>query len=408
MIVRLFRGRIVKNLSAGPPSWRRTVIVTVALPLVISLAVMAYAWPASRIAPRDLPVGVVGTSTAGQKAVEGLEHSKPGGFDFHLYPTRASARSAIENREIYGAFVVTADNVTVLEATAASTSVAQLLTATGQQLAAHAAKLPAKDATPPAGTSHRTAVGKSLAKPVPKVGFQTVDVVPTAADDPRGVVFNSALLPLTICSILIAALIATSGAQMSVWRRLIDLLAACAATSLAAYLVAEGLLGALPHEHVATWGALSLTMLAISATSVGLITLIGPAGIGLSAALMVFVGNPFSGITSAPELLPKFVGDIGQWLPPGAGANLLRSTAYFGGAGSGGHIAVLVLWSTLGLAAVALGHRDSAVANKRLSEELAAADDGSADSPAGNGTPAALPPSPANRPHSHARHTAHE
>lgn len=149
-------------------------------------------------------------------------------------------------------------------------------------------------------------------------------------------------------------------------------------------------------------------MLAISATSVGLITLIGPAGIGLSAALMVFVGNPFSGITSAPELLPKFVGDIGQWLPPGAGANLLRSTAYFGGAGSGGHIAVLVLWSTLGLAAVALGHRDSAVANKRLSEELAAADDGSADSPAGNGTPAALPPSPANRPHSHARHTAHE
>ncbi|WP_393101832.1 ABC transporter permease [Streptomyces sp. LN325] len=408
MIVRLFRGRIVKNLSAGPSSWRRTVIVTVALPLVISLAVMAYAWPASRIAPRDLPVGVVGTSTAGQKAVEGLEHSKPGGFDFHLYPTQASARSAIKNREIYGAFVVTTGNVTVLEATAASTSVAQLLTATGQQLAAHAAKLPPKDATPPAGTSHRPAVGKSLTKPAPKVGFRTVDVVPTAAADPRGVVFNSALLPLTICSILIAALIATSGAQMSVWRRLIDLLAACAATSLAAYLVAEGLLGALPHEHVATWGALSLTMLAISATSVGLITLIGPAGIGLSAALMVFVGNPFSGITSAPELLPKAVGDIGQWLPPGAGANLLRSTAYFDGAGSGGHIAVLVLWSTLGLAAVALGRRDSAVANKGLAEELAAADDRSADSPAGNGTPAALPSSSANRPHSHARHTAHE
>ncbi|MFF2999820.1 ABC transporter permease [Streptomyces sp. NPDC057950] len=397
----------MKKLSAGPPSWRRTVIVTVALPLVISLAVMAYAWPASRIAPRDLPVGVVGTSTAGQKAVEGLAHSKPGGFDFHLYPTQASARSAIKNREIYGAFVVTAGHVTVLEATAASTTVAQLLTATGQQLAAHAAKLPAKTATPPVGTSHRSTVGKSLAKPAPKVGFRTVDVVPTAADDPRGVVFNSALLPLTICSILIAALIATSGAQMSVWRRLVDLFAACAATSLAAYLVAEGLLGALPHEHVATWGALSLTMLAISATSVGLITLIGPAGIGLSAALMVFVGNPFSGITSAPELLPKAVGDIGQWLPPGAGANLLRSTAYFHGAGSAGHIAVLVLWSTLGLAAVTFGRRDSAVANKGLAEDLAD-DDRSADSPAGNGTPAALPSTLANRPHSHARHPAHE
>jgi hypothetical protein len=80
--------------------------MTVALPLVISLAVMAYAWPASRIAPRDLPVGIVGTSAASQNAVEGLAHSKPGGFDFHLYPDEASARSAIKNREVYGAFVV--------------------------------------------------------------------------------------------------------------------------------------------------------------------------------------------------------------------------------------------------------------------------------------------------------------
>jgi hypothetical protein len=72
--------------------------MTVALPLVISLAVMAYAWPASRIAPRDLPVGIVGTSAASQNAVEGLAHSKPGGFDFHLYPDEASARSAMECR----------------------------------------------------------------------------------------------------------------------------------------------------------------------------------------------------------------------------------------------------------------------------------------------------------------------
>ncbi|MFD8424571.1 ABC transporter permease [Streptomyces sp. NPDC059466] len=396
-----------KNLSAGPQAWHRTVIATVALPLVISLAVMAYAWPASRIAPRDLPVGIVGTSMAGQKAIEGLAHSKPGGFDFHLYPDQASARSAIENRDVYGAFVVTAGHVTVLEATAASTSVAQLLTTAGQQLAAHAATPPTDRGTPSAGTSHKPTAGKGLAKAAPKVGFKTVDVVPTAADDPRGVVFNSALLPLTICSVLIAALIAMSGAQMPVWRRLVDLLAACAATSLAAYLVAEGLLGALPHEHLATWGALFLTMLAISATSVGLTTLVGPAGVGLSAALMVFVGNPFSGITSAPELLPKAVGDIGQWLPPGAGANLLRSTAYFDGAGSSGHLAVLALWSTLGLTAVVLGRRTPAATATSPAEELTTVEDMNADSPAGSETSTALRVSPASRPHAHARHTAH-
>ena len=41
---------------------------------------------------------------------------------------------------------------------------------------------------------------------------------------------------------------------------------------------------------------------------------------------MVLVGNPFSGVGSAPELLPQPVGGIGQLMPPGAGGNLLRST----------------------------------------------------------------------------------
>ena len=84
--------------------------------------------------------------------------------------------------------------------------------------------------------------------------------------------------------------------------------------------------------------------------------LIGPAGLGLSAVLMIFVGNPFSGATSAPQLLPTAVGHIGQWLPPGAGASLLRSTAYFSGNGASGHLNVLIIWSVLGLTAIFVGH----------------------------------------------------
>jgi hypothetical protein len=70
----------------------------------------------------------------------------------------------------------------------------------------------------------------------------------------------------------------------------------------------------------------------------------------------VFIGNPFAAITSAPELLPGWVRQVGQWLPPGAGANLLRSTAYFGGDGAAGHLAVLVVWVGFGCAAIILGH----------------------------------------------------
>jgi hypothetical protein len=67
---------------------------------------------------------------------------------------------------------------------------------------------------------------------------------------------------------------------------------------------------------------------------------------------MVFVGNPWSGNVTAPELLPEAAGFVGQLLPPGAGGQLLRSTAFFDGAGAGGHLAVLLVWIGLGFGAV--------------------------------------------------------
>ena len=67
---------------------------------------------------------------------------------------------------------------------------------------------------------------------------------------------------------------------------------------------------------------------------------------------MVFVGNPFSGVSSAPQLLPSPAGTLGQILPPGAGASLLRSSAFFHGYGSGAHLVVLAIWAGCGLTAV--------------------------------------------------------
>lgn len=308
------------------------------LPLVITLVVLLFAWPAGRIAPRDVPVGIVGTGAASQHAVEGLVQEKPGAFDFHLYPDQQAARTAIENRDVYGALAISSHDITVLKASAASASVAQLLNEVGQQLADRAAQ--------------QAAVGPH---PSAKIHVTALDVVPVAAEDPRGVVFSSAVFPLTICGILIGAFVATARGLRRPWHRLLTLLVACAAAGLGAYLVAQGFLGALPHDHVATWAVLSLVLISVSATAAGLIRLLGQAGLGLSAALMVFVGNPFSGAASAPEMLPEGVDHVGQWLPPGAGASLLRDTAYFDGNGGSGHLAVLALWSVCGFTAVMFG-----------------------------------------------------
>lgn len=72
---------------------------------------------------------------------------------------------------------------------------------------------------------------------------------------------------------------------------------------------------------------------------------------------MVLLGNPFSGVTSAPELLPRPIGTIGQLMPPGAGGSLLRSVAFFDGSDAGSALLTLTLWAALGLTAVLIGGR---------------------------------------------------
>lgn len=307
------------------PPWRQLLIVSLAVPAVIALAVMAFAWPAARTAPRDLPVGVVGANAA-----LGLAHSQPGAFQLRLYPDDAAARRAIDDRDVYGAFEAVPDGVTVLTATAASPSVAQLLVTVAQQMA---------------GPSGRVA---------------TVDVIPSSRDDSRSAVFSSMMSPLVLGGEILAVVVAVLIGFRPALRQLVAVGLVSAVTAVGVYLVVQGYLGALPGSRIEDWGALALTLFALSATTAGLASLIGPAGVAAGAALMVFVGNPFAAITSAPELLPKAVARLGQLMPPGAGSNLLRSTAYFGGHGAAIHVVVLVAWSLFGIGAIVEGHRRAA------------------------------------------------
>jgi hypothetical protein len=172
-------------------------------------------------------------------------------------------------------------------------------------------------------------------------------------------VFGAALLPLTICGVIVAAAVAMLLGFRPAWRQLLALAIVSCAAALGAYLVAQGALGALPHNAVATWAALSTTIFAISAAIAGLVALLGAPGLAIGAAVMVFLGNPFSGANSAPELLPDAVNHLGQWLPPGAAASLLRSTAYFDDHGAGPHLGVLIAWAVAGAAMIVLGHHTS-------------------------------------------------
>jgi hypothetical protein len=278
---------------------------------------------------------VVGLTPVVQQVVARLEDDQPGAFDFRFFPTAGSARASIRKREVYGAFVVADGHLEVLEASAASRAVAHVLTGAGQKIV-QAADLRTDGAQ--------------------EIRLSTLDVVPLSSQDPNGLVLTSALLPLTICSLIIASAIGVVVRFRPAWRQLVAVIAVSAVAGAGAYLIGQTWLGAFPQHGAADWASLTLTIMAMAGATAGLIALVGVAGLGAAAALFVFVGNPFAGASTAPDLLPAVANHLGQWLPPGAGLNLLRSTAYFDGHGSGSHVAILVAWTVVGFLAIVAGH----------------------------------------------------
>ncbi|MGI5452859.1 ABC transporter permease [Streptomyces sp. CA-249302] len=315
----------MSTASATPPrtQTRRLLAVVALVPLLAALALWAFAWPAARTAPRDVPLGVAGPTAATAQVEQQLTRHK-GAFEIHHYADEKAARHAIEDRTVYGAVVVTAQGPELLTASAASPVVAQLL----QQAVAQQA---ASTGTP----------------------VKTVDVVAAPAEDPRGAALSASVLPLALAGIVAGAIVTLHGLRGI--RAALALVVAAALVGLVAVTVAHSWLGVLTGDWWAEAGTFGLSTLAVAAAVAGLAALVGPAGIGIVSFVVMFLGNPFSGASSAPSMLPEPVGTIGQWLPPGAGTTLLRSESFFDGAAATGPALTLTWWAALGLGAVLLG-----------------------------------------------------
>ncbi|MEU4082407.1 hypothetical protein DEJ45_31220 [Streptomyces venezuelae] len=303
---------------------RRIIAVMVLIPFVVTLTLWAFAWPAARTAPRDLPIGIAGPATVVTALEQDLARHE-GAFEVHRYEDGAAARAAIAERDVYGAVVATPGGTELLTASAASPVVAGLLREAVTSLA-------------PEGTR-----------------VQVTDVVAAPAGDPRGAVLASSLLPLALAGA--AAGVVTTLLGLRGGRAVAALAGAAALAGLVGAALAHSWLGALGGNWWAEAGVLGLTVLAIGSTFAGLAALVGKPGLGLGALLMILLGNPFSGVSSAPELLPTAVGTLGQWLPPGAAGSALRSVSSFEGAAAGGPLLALFLWAAAGLTATALGAR---------------------------------------------------
>jgi hypothetical protein len=187
-------------------------------------------------------------------------------------------------------------------------------------------------------------------------------VVPLPAGDARGVGLPSGSFPMIIAGLALGA-----GAALALRNRWV-ILGTVVGGAMTIAISFAGLLSWMGVSGGHFWdefSAISLTITASALVVAGLVRLMGAAGVGVGALLLVIVGNPLSGIATSPRLLPAPWGQFGQWLPTGAGGTLLRTVAYFPGASVWAPLLILLAWAVLGgLMVLLFDHRNTATGHR--------------------------------------------
>ena len=301
-----------------PSALTRATGVVVALTVALAVLFVAFALPAVKSAPHDLPVGVAGPPPAVAQIEGALGQNAPGGFAVTGYPDQESLRIAIRNRDVYGGIVADPQGPLLLVASGASPAVAQMLTQIGGAMAEH--------------------TGMPL---------RTEDLAQLPTDDPRGVGLAAAALPLTLAGLL-PAIALVFVLRSEVWLRFATTVVFAGVAALTITTLLRYVFGSVDQNFWGITAGLFLGALATGLAVLGLGSLFGRTGLALGAAVALLLGNPLSGLNSAPEMLPRGWGALGQLLPQGANATLLRSTAYFSGAGATTAVVVLSCWAAAG------------------------------------------------------------
>lgn len=303
------------------PAPARALLIAVAVVVLQAALVSWFAWPATQLEPRDLPVAVAGRPPASAAIAAQLAAARPGAFKVTTVADAAAADALLRDRAVYAAFVITPTGPSLHVASAASPTVAALLTQAAAQLG---------------GTAAPT----------------VVDVVPGSSDDPRGAGFASGFLPLVLLGLVASVLLVLLVGGWSA--RLLGVVSYAVLSGLVGAAVMRAL-GLVSGDYLAVAGAIGLLALAVCGGVTGLGSLVGRPGVAAGVLLVFLLANPISAVAAAPELLPTPWGAFGQFFPPGAGASLLRSVAFFGGAGMNAPLWTLVAWAVVGLVLVVVG-----------------------------------------------------
>jgi hypothetical protein len=304
------------EMHSLPLAALRSLRLPVALAALITVLATAFAWPASHLEPRDVPIGVTGSVTFVDRVTAALHAQDAGAFDVTVAPDSPSGRALLRDNQIDGLFAETAGGPRLVLASAGRPVVDDL----------------------------RTSVESAMTRAEsPAV---VTDEVPPPGEDTHSAVFVAAALPTVLGAIAAGALLALSRRPRI--DRLVGVVVVAGLSGLALTTVLNTWLGALGGSWWALAGCYALGIGAIVAAVNGLAHVFGRAGLIAAAATVMLLGNPLSGATSATQMLPDGWSALGRALPPGAFAGAVRAVAYYDAHGASGPVLVLAAWALVG------------------------------------------------------------
>ena len=314
------------------PAWARMLGLTGALGVVLTLLLAIFIMPSLESGPRDLPVGIVASDPTAATVEATLVEAAPGAYVAERFGSVDALADAVRAREVVGGFVVDGAGVNAVVASAGSTAISATLSATAEALVA-------------ASSTNAT----------------VTDVVPLPDTDPTGIGIGGLAFPLVFGGIVPAVAFRTIFPRSNGWK-LAGILTFSVVGGLIVASVLRFVFGSIETSFWPVAGAMTLGIAALAMPLAGLQEAVGNKGFTLCAMVMMFLGNPLAGIATTAAWLPAGLGTFGQLLPPGAAGTLVRSVAYFDGAGGLGAALTLAVWLVLGLVVHTVGVRCTAAA----------------------------------------------
>ncbi|MFE4966137.1 ABC transporter permease [Streptomyces sp. NPDC056660] len=307
------------------PGGAKKYVFMVLFPFVmVMLLVSSYTSAMHSPSPRDMPVAVVGHTTQAEKLTASLEATDGSPVDVRLVSTVAEAEQLLHDREISGAFALPtgADtNAVLYTAQAAGASQASMVESIFQ---------------PVADAQH--------------LALDHKDVAPLPASDGMGITILFMGVGWMLAGYLVVTVVSGGAPELASLRRMVPLMAVWAAVmSTVVWLLVGPLIGAVHGHAGAVLGLGWLSVFAVSMTQTFFSRLFGPVAVLPGLAVFMFLGVPSSNIMMSVYAVPGMFKFLHHVLPLPAAGEALRSILYFGGAGVGGHLAVLGAWGVAGL-----------------------------------------------------------